>query len=504
MSVLDVPVTDDPPDVDDLSITPDGGWNALYVDGEWVPGGERETIDVLDPSRGTTTTSVPSGTSEDVDEAFAAAEAAQAEWAGQPPYRRAKVVSNARELLQEYADDITTLLATESGSAPLKARMDLQSARGIAQNGATLAFRREGSHKESIVRGKENLLVREPAGVVAAITPWNFPLHLSMRVVAPAIALGNAVVLKPDEHTPLTGGLVLARLFEEADLPAGVLNVVPGYGAEIGDHVSGHDVPDVISFTGSAEVGRRVGGRAIEADTRPALELGGNNAHVVLADADVERAVDAGVFGSFTHQGQACNSINRHLVHQSLYEEYVDRLSRRAESLTVGDPRDSDVVIGPIIDEAQRDRMVSFLADTVERAATVETGGDHEGLFVEPTVLSDVTNDMPLSCNEHFGPIAPVIPFADDEEAVELANDTPYGLSGSVHSGDVGRARDVADALDTGMVHINDQPLNDEAHVPFGGVGASGWGRHNDRWIMEELTTIRWISVQREPRRYPF
>jgi aldehyde dehydrogenase (NAD+) len=504
MSVLDIDLADEFVDVEALSLAPDEGWNALYVDGEWVAAGGRETIDVLDPSTRSTLTTVPAGTDRDVDEAFAAAERAQAEWARRPPQARAEVVTGAQQLVGEYAEDLTALFAAECGGAELKAGFEMQITEGIMGNGASLAFRREGTHKESVTPGKENILVREPAGVVGCITPWNFPLYLSSRVVAPAIALGNSVVLKPDENTPLTGGLVLARLFEEAGLPPGVLNVVPGHGDDIGDHFSAHEVPDVMSFTGSSEVGRRVGQRAIGSYAHPALELGGNNAHIVLDDADLERAVDAGAFGSFTHQGQECISINRHLVHESLYDEYVERLAVRAESLPVGDPRNEDVLVGPVINESQRDKMISFLEESVDRGATIEAGGDHDGLFVEPTVLSGVTNDFPLACNEHFGPIAPVIPFESDDEAVQIANDTEYGLSGSVHSRDVGRARNVADAMETGMVHINDQPLNDEPHVAFGGVGASGMGRYNDRWIMDELTTLRWISIQREPREYPY
>ncbi|ELZ06861.1 aldehyde dehydrogenase family protein [Natrialba aegyptia] len=490
--------------VDELDIAPENGWNALYLDGEWVPAGDRDLIEVENPATRTPLTRVPSSTEDDVDEAYAIADEAQAAWANRPPQERAGIVADACALLGEYAADLATLFAVECGGVQLKADFETQLAQGTMEVGSGLAMRDGGRRKESVTPGKENLLVREPAGVVGVITPWNFPLYLSSRVVAPAIALGNSVVLKPDEHTPLTGGLVLAKIFEEAGLPAGVLNVVPGYGHEIGDHFSGHSVPSVMAFTGSSEVGRGVGQRAVGSYTEPALELGGNNAHIVLEDADVARAVDAGAFGSFTHQGQECISINRHLVHESLYDEYVAGLADRAEQLPIGDPREEGTLVGPVINESQRDKIVGFLEESIERGATVEAGGNHDGLFIEPTVLSDVTADMPAACNEHFGPVAPVIPFETDEEAIRIANGTDYGLSGSVHSSDVARARDVADALETGMVHINDQPLNDEPHVAFGGVGASGMGRYNDEWIMDTLTTLKWISIQREPREYPY
>ncbi|MFP8954700.1 aldehyde dehydrogenase family protein [Natrialbaceae archaeon A-arb3/5] len=497
-------VISDGEDVNELDITPETGWNALYLDGEWVPAGDRDLIDVENPATRTTLTTVPSGTEDDVDEAYAVAEDAQAEWAQRPPQERAAIVTEACQLLGEYADDLATLFAVECGGVQLKADFEVQLAQGTMEVGAGLAMRDGGRRKESVTPGKENLLVREPAGIVGVITPWNFPLYLSSRVVAPAIALGNSVVLKPDEHTPLTGGLVLAKVFEEAGLPAGILNVVPGYGDEIGDHFSAHPVPSVMSFTGSSEVGRGVGQRAVGSFTEPALELGGNNAHIVLEDADLGRAIDAGAFGSFTHQGQECISINRHLVHESLYDEYVAGLADCAESLPIADPREEGAIVGPVINERQRDKIVGFIEKSVARGATIEAGGGHDELFVEPTVLSNVTGEMPVSCNEHFGPVAPVIPFETDEEAIQIANDTEYGLSGSVHSTDISRARDVADALETGMVHINDQPLNDEPHVAFGGVGASGMGRYNDEWIMDTLTTLKWISIQREPREYPY
>jgi len=325
-----------------------------------------------------------------------------------------------------------------------------------------------------------------------------------VRAVAPALALGNAVVLKPSTDTPITGGLLLAEIFEEAGLPDGLLNVVTGHGSDIGDAVAGHDAASVVAFTGSTPVGREVAATAAENLATPAMELGGNNVHVVTDGADLERAVDAAVFGSFLHQGQICISINRHLVHEDVYDEYVERLAERAAGLPTGDPLDDDTVVGPIINESQRDQILEYVEQTVDEGATLEAGGEADGLVVEPTVLGDATNDMAAACNEHFGPVAPVIPVASDEEAIELANDSEHGLSGSVFAGDVGRGRDIADGIETGMIHVNDQPINDEPHVPFGGVKASGMGRYNGEEILRKFTRTKWISIQREPRRYPF
>ncbi|MFB6072540.1 MAG: aldehyde dehydrogenase family protein [Halobacterium sp.] len=487
----------------DLDLT-DADWTTQYIDGEFRPAGDRDTIPVHDPSTREQFTDVPAGTTDDVDAAYEAAADAQQAWADTSPQQRASVVRGVRDLLKEHRDDVLELLAAESGSTTTKGYAEFYTAVGITGEAASFPMRMSGDHRDSTVDGKENLVVREPQGVVGVISPWNFPLNLSIRAVAPAIATGNSVVLKPATNTPVTGGLLVAKLFEAAGLPDGVLNVVTGHGSDIGDRVAGHDELDVVAFTGSTPVGKRVAATAAENLALPAMELGGNNVHVVTDDADLDRAVDGGVFGSFLHSGQVCISINRHVVHEDVYDEYVDRLTERAESLPTGSAHDPDNVVGPIIDETQRDQILQFVDDSLDAGATLETGGGHDGLVVEPTVLSDVTNDMAAACNEHFGPVAPVIPYSDDDEAVQIANDTEYGLSGSVHAGDVGRARDIADRIDTGMIHINDQPINDEPHVPFGGTGDSGIGRYNGEAVMDEFTQEKWISVQRDPRDYPF
>jgi len=482
----------------------DADWDALYIDGEWRSVPDRDRIDVENPATRETFAQVPSGTVEDVDAAYDAALAAQGEWANTSPARRSEVVRTAAQILDDHEDEIKELLAVEGGSAPPKQMIEHGGSVTFTHDAASYAYRMDGKHNQSNTPGKENIIQRKPAGTVAVISPWNVPLKLSIRAVAPAIATGNTVVLKPAGVTPITGGLLLARLFDAAGLPDGVLNVVTGPGSTVGDRVAAHPGSDVVAFTGSTGVGRTVGENAVDHFALPALELGGNNAHVVLEDADLDQAVDAGTFGSFWNQGQVCISINRHLVHESIYDEYAERLAERAAELPIGDPREDDTVIGPIINESQRDEILEYVEQTVDEGATLLTGGDHDGLFVEPTVLRDATNDMSAACNEHFGPVAPIVPFSDDDEAVELANATEYGLAGSVHSSDRGRARDVADRIEVGMMHVNDQPVNAEPHVPFGGMKDSGMGAYNGDWIIEEMTVSKWTSVQREPRDYPF
>ncbi|UPV76381.1 aldehyde dehydrogenase family protein (plasmid) [Halorussus limi] len=493
----------------DLSI--DADWNALYIDGEWVPAQSDETITVEDPSTREAVTEVPSATESDVDAAYESAADAQTEWGDQPPARRQEVVQQFLQALQEHSDEVIDLLSHEVGGSRIMGETSVQIASDHASEAATLPRRMKGEHADSNIPGKENVVQRGPKGVVTVISPWNFPLNLSMRAVAPAIAAGNSVVLKPSTESPITGGLLFGKLFEETDLPDGVLNVVTGRGSDIGDRVASHPESDVVSFTGSTEVGRHVAGLAAQNLAVPAMELGGNNAFVVTDDADIDRAIDGATFGSFVHQGQVCISINRHIVHEDVYDEYVKRLTERAESLPVGSAHEEDTVVGPIINESQRDEMLDYVEKTVEAGATLETGGETvdvdgagDSLVVGPTVLSDVENDMAAACNEHFGPIAPVIPFSDVDEAVEIANDTEYGLSGAVHAGDLGTGKRIAERMETGNVHVNDQPINDEAHVPFSGTGASGMGTYNSDAFLEEITEMKWISLQREPRDYPF
>jgi aldehyde dehydrogenase (NAD+) len=412
--------------------------------------------------------------------------------------------------MDQHSEEIVELLATEAGQIEGIGETSVQLAQDQIAEAATMPRRMKGEHAASNIPGKENIVQREPQGVVTVISPWNFPLNLSARAIVPAVAAGNTVVVKPASNTPVAGGLLFGRLFEDAGFPDGVINVVTGRGSDIGDAVASHDESDVVAFTGSTAVGRRVAAAAGENLAEAAMELGGNNAHIVTADADLDQAVDAGVFGSFAHQGQVCISINRHLVHEEIYDEYVERMTERAEALPAGSAHEH-VVVGPIIDESQRDEILDYVERTVEAGATLETGGGtvdvdgvEDSLVVEPTVLSEVTNDMAAACNEHFGPVVPVIPFSDVDEAVEIANDTEFGLSGSVHAGDVGAGKRIAQRLETGMVHVNDQPINDEAHVPFSGTGASGVGGYNTDEFLDEVTETKWISLQHDAREFPF
>jgi benzaldehyde dehydrogenase (NAD) len=340
--------------------------------------------------------------------------------------------------------------------------------------------------------------------VVGVIAPWNFPMLLAMRSVAPAIALGNAVILKPDPQTPIVGGVAIARAFEQAGLPPGVISVLNG-GATVGEALVEAQGVRMITFTGSTAVGRRVGELAGKHLKRVALELGGKNPYIVLEDADLEAAASAGAWGSFLHQGQICMASGRHIVHRKVVEQYIEILTRKAQALPVGDPFRQKVALGPIINARQIARIDKIVKETVAAGARLTTGGTHEGPFYRPTVLADVRPAMPAYDLEIFGPVAPVIVAEDEDDAVRIANDTAYGLSGAVQTGSLERGLRVAGQIRSGLVHINDQTIHDFADVPFGGRGASGNGaRFGSLTNWDEFTEWQWVTAGSAPIKYPF
>jgi benzaldehyde dehydrogenase (NAD) len=345
---------------------------------------------------------------------------------------------------------------------------------------------------------------RVPVGVVGVISPFNFPQILAVRSVAPALALGNAVVLKPDPRTAVCGGVVLARVFEEAGLPEGLLHVLPG-GPAAGEALITDPLVRIISFTGSTAVGRRIGELAARHLKRAHLELGGNSALVILDDVDIAAAASAGAWGSFLHQGQICMTTGRHLVHEAVYDDYVAALSDKASHLPVGDPASGQVALGPIIDERQRDKVHALVTASTDAGAKLAAGGTYDGLFYQPTVLSEVTPQTPAWAQEVFGPVAPVIRFSTAEEAAAIAAQTEYGLSLGILTKDVMRGLELARKIPTGIVHINEQTVDDEANVPFGGIFDSGTGtRFGGTANLDAFTETRWITIRGDIAPYPF
>ncbi|MDG5801127.1 aldehyde dehydrogenase family protein [Streptomyces ossamyceticus] len=475
-----------------------------YIGGEWRPGtGSWDIID-FDPYDGEKLASITIATVDEVDEAYRAARDAQREWAHVNAYARRAVFEKALRVVEEREQEIAEVIIAELGGTRLKAGFELHLAKEFLRESIRLALRPEGRIIPSPVEGKENRLYRVPVGVVGVISPFNFPFLLSLKSVAQALALGNGVVLKPHEDTPVTGGTLVAKIFEEAGLPAGLLNVVVTDIAEIGDAFVEHPIPKVISFTGSDKVGRHVATVAASHFKRVVLELGGNSALVVLDDADVDYAVDAAVFSRYVHQGQVCMAANRVLVDRSVQDEFTEKFVAKVRALKTGDPRDPGTVIGPVISSSQADALTAVVDQAIAQGATALVRGTTTDNLVGPSVLTGLPAGSPLLRQEIFGPIAFLLPFDGEEEAVRLVNDTPYGLSGAVHTGDVERGVRFAQRIDTGMFHVNDGTVHDEPIVPFGGEKHSGLGRLGGETTVEAFTTQKWISIQHGRSRFPF
>lgn len=473
----------------------------IHLDGQWVPG-EGGEIPTVEPATGATLAMVGLAGPADVARAAAGAVRAQREWAATPHPVRAAVLRRAGQLWEQHAAEIGQWNSREAGAIGPLAGFALHVTAAECYEASTLPSAPLGEMLSS-EEPRLSLAQRVPAGVVGVISPFNVPLILGIRAVAPALALGNAVLLKPDPRTVVTGGVAMVRIFEEAGLPAGLLQLIPG-GADVGEAMVTDPRVRVIAFTGSTRAGRIVGELAGRHLKRAHLELGGNSAYIVRADADVDQAVNLATWGSFLHQGQICMTIGRHLVHESIYADYVEKLAAKADSLVVGDPT-GHVHLGPLIDQTQRDRVHALVLDAVAQGAELKAGGSYDGLCYRPTVLADPPRTATAYCDEVFGPVASVVPFADDDEAVALASDTEYGLSLGIVTADAMAGLALAQRIPTGIVHINDQTVNDEANSPFGGVGSSGTGsRHGGTAAnIEAFTETRWITMRREPGQYP-
>ncbi|CAL9498465.1 aldehyde dehydrogenase family protein [Streptomyces sp. NPDC090994] len=475
-----------------------------YIDGEWRSGSGSWDIIDFNPYDDAKLASITIATTDEVDAAYRAAERAQREWAATNPYARRAVFEKALRIVEEREGEIAEAIIAELGGTRTKAGFELHLAKEFLREAVHLALRPEGRILPSPTEGKENRVYRVPVGVVGVISPFNFPFLLSLKSVAPALALGNGVVLKPHQNTPVVGGTLIAKIFEDAGLPGGLLNVVVTDIAEIGDAFLEHPVPKVISFTGSDAVGRHVATVCAAHFKRSVLELGGNSALVVLDDADLDYAVDAAVFSRYVHQGQVCMAANRVLVDASVAEEFTAKFVAKVQTLKAGDPSDPETVIGPLINSRQADTVAGVVEQALAQGATALVRGGRTANLVEPSVLTGVPADSALLRQEVFGPVAFVIPFDGEEEAVRLVNDTPYGLSGAVHTGDVERGVAFAKRIDAGMFHVNDGTVHDEPIVPFGGEKQSGLGRLNGDTMLDAFTTHKWISVQHGRSGFPF
>lgn len=484
-----------------LSLLAAAEWSGRALAGTWKPlaGGR---IEITEPATGQPLGRVARASAADVRESAAAARAAQKAWASLPYGERAKVFRSAATLLEANRGEYAEWIVRETGGIAPKAMFEIESVLHHCHEAAAMLTQPKGLVLPS-VDGVTSLARRVPHGVVGVISPFNFPFLLSSRAVLPALATGNAVVLKPDPRTPVSGGVLLAVLLEAAGLPKGVLHMLPG-DAEAGEALVTDPDVTMVSFTGSTAVGRRVGELAGRHLKKVALELGGKNALIVCEDADLDLAVCGGSWASWLHQGQICMSAGRHLVHERIAAEYTRRMAEKAKTLPVGDPHRQQVALGPIITAQQLERVHRIVRESVAMGATLLAGGTPNGPFYPATVLADVTPQMPVFREEIFGPVVSITRFASDDQAVALANDTEYGLSAGVHTRDIGRGMAIAERLHVGLVHVNDQTVNDDGTMPMGGRGASGNGsRHGGPANWDEFTQWQWTTVRNDAPQYP-
>ena len=474
-----------------------------FINGEWKDGSSTKSITSYNPYNGEELVTIQAANQQDLDDAYEAAARAQKVWEATPLVEKQQRFEQLVAVLQSKRELIIDWLINEAGGTKLKATSEFNSALRIVKESASFLTRLTGQILPSYVPNKENRVYRTAKGVIGVIGPWNFPFLLSMRSIAPAIATGNGVVIKPASDTPVTSGLLFGEIFEEAGFPAGLVNVIVGRGSEIGDAFVQHPIPSLISFTGSTEVGRRIGELAGYHLKDVALELGGNNVMVVLKDANIERAARAAAFGKFMHQGQICMAINRIIVEKDVHDEFVEAFTAIVSKLKVGDPHDDATFIGPLINREQVDRILVDVEASIQQGAHVQLQGTVNGCVLTPTILTNVKNDMPIASNEIFGPVACIIQADDEAQAIAIANDSPYGLTGSIFTENLHHGVELAKQIKSGMVHINDQSVNDEAHVPFGGEKDSGVGRFNGEWAIDKFTTVKWIGVQNGYREYP-
>ncbi|MGA5302802.1 aldehyde dehydrogenase family protein [Nucisporomicrobium flavum] len=480
---------------------------SLLIGGDEVPAADGRTTEDLNPHTGHVFAEVAAASPADVTRAVDAASAAFPAWSATPPTQRRRVLSRAADLLEERAADAAALMAGETGGAFGWSMFNAGLAAAMLREAAAATTLPIGEVLASDNPDVLSLAVRQPAGVVAAFAPWNAPLILGTRAVAAPLAGGNTVVVKASEEAPLTCALFIADVLRDAGLPPGALNVLtndPADAARIAETLIADPRVRRVNFTGSTKIGRRIGELAARHLTPAVLELGGKNSILVLDDADLEYAVDAVAFGAYLNSGQICMSADRVLVDRTLADEFAARLAEKAKTLPGGDPTDPHTVIGPLISADAARRVAGLVDDAAAAGARVLSGGGApDGAHYPATVLTGVTPDMRIHTEEIFGPVCTVLPVAGEDEAVAVANDSPYGLTAGIVTRDVTRGLAVARRLRTGIAHVNDQSVDDDPIAPFGGLGDSGYGRFGGRAGVEAFTDLRWITVQQRPKQFP-
>jgi aldehyde dehydrogenase (NAD+) len=474
----------------------------LYVGGKWIRSSRNEAAESRNPATGELFARVQQAGAAETELAISAAHGAYKSWAATPVSEREAVFIRAGDVLAAKSKEIIDVLIQESGSIAGKSGFEVGYCFDLLRTAAAEMRRSPGETMPLTSPGQFGFTLRQPLGVIAGIAPFNAPFLLAMKKVVMALAAGNGFVLKPSELTPVTG-LKIAEIFHEAGLPAGLLSVVPGLASEVGAAIFADPRVRMITFTGSTQTGRHLAVEAAKTLKRFTLEMGGKSPLIVLGDADVDYAVRAAAFGIFFHHGQVCMANSRILVEEPIFDAFCERFVAVAKSLKVGDPREPDTVIGPLIRGTQCAVIDGHVEDAVGKGAKLLCGAKHEAQYYWPTVLSGVTREMRIFREESFGPITSIIKVHDHKEALEIANDTDYGLSAGVITNDMQKAMELAFSLDAGMVHLNNCTVADEAHAPFGGVKNSGFGREGGRFSMEEMTELKWITIQSGQRAFP-
>jgi len=468
-----------------------------FIAGHWLKGTSTHTLNNLNPYTQELILKLQAASLVDVDSAYFAAERSFVSWSQASSSERKNIILRVLEVVKNRREEIVHWLIQESGSTRLKANLEVDAVLGIINEAMTFPERMTNRELQSTDPDRKSYAVQKPLGVIAVISPWNFPFHLSMRSVVTAIAIGNCVVLKPATDTPITGGLLLAKIFEEAGLTQGVFSVVAGLGSEIGDYFVEHDKPKMISFTGSTLVGKRVGQLAVGGNhlKRIALELGGNAPLVVLDDADIDLAVELAVMGRFLHQGQICMSTNRVIVDAKVYDVFVEKLIQRTKNISYGDPSNENTLIGPIINASQLEKIRQIISQALQEGTKLMVHDEIQGNVIPPHIFVDVNPDSSLAKEESFGPVLPIIKAQNESDALRLANDTAYGLSSAVCTSDLERGKHFAMQIDAGMTHLNSITVADQPNAPFGGEKNSGLGRFNGQWILEEFSRTHWLTI---------
>ena len=469
-------------------------YDKLYINGAWTPSSGTTQIDVIEAATEDVLARVPEGTAADVDRAVSAARDAFESWSQLSVEERAGYLSKISEGLAKRTDELAEIMAREVGM-PLMLSKLIQAGLPTANFGTYAALVRQHTFEEQV---GNSLVIQEPVGVVGCITPWNYPLHQIAAKVAPALAVGCTVVLKPSEVAPINA-FILAEVVHDAGLPKGVFNLVCGVGPVVGEAIAAHPGVDMASFTGSTRAGKRVSEVAAQTVKRVALELGGKSANILLDDADFEKAVTNGINACFLNSGQTCSALTRMLVPRSKHDQVVAIAKRVAEQFSVGDPISSKAKLGPLVNAAQQDRVRTYIRKGIEEGATLVTGGPDQptdlakGFYVKPTVFANVNNRMTIAQEEIFGPVLCIIPYEDENDAVRIANDTIYGLAGGVWSGDAERAKRVARRMRTGQIEVNGGRFN--LLAPFGGYKQSGNGRELGKFGLDEFLETKSLQL---------